>query len=64
MDQSEIFRLLLIVLLLANKQLSSTESENENTQFDYTSVNDILILTMLLRLFDAPNPIEQTNTTF
>lgn len=64
MDQSEIFRLLLIVLLLANKQLSSTESENENTQFDYTSVNDILILTMLLRLFDAPNPIEQNNTTF
>lgn len=65
MDQSEIFRLLLVVLLLANKQLSPTSEQAERTSFDYTAVNDVLILTMLLRLFDAPGETNgQRFTTF
>lgn len=65
MDQSEIFRLLLVVLLLANKQLSPTSEQTERTSFDYTAVNDVLILTMLLRLFDAPGETnDQRFTTF
>ena len=64
MDQSEIFRLLLVVLLLANKQLSPSQ-ESEQSSFDYTAINDVLILTMLLRLFDSPGQSEtDKNTTF
>ncbi len=64
MDQSEIFRLLLVVLLLANKQLSPSQ-QSEQSSFDYTAINDVLILTMLLRLFDSPSQSEtDKNTTF
>ena len=46
MNQDDIFKLLLIILLLANRQLSSSSEENED--FSYTSINDLLIFAMLL----------------
>ncbi len=59
MDQQDIFRLLLIVLLLASKQLEG------DADFSYASLNEMLILAMFTKLFckdgDTPTP---TNTTF
>ncbi len=48
MDQNDIFRLLLIVLLLANRQLSQTSDDADDESFSYTSINDLLIFAMLL----------------
>ncbi len=66
MDQSDIFRLLLIVLLVANSQLSPSQNstDTENPDFNYTSINDILILAMFIKLFASPTAEEETNTTF
>ena len=51
MDQQDIFRLLLLVLLIANRQLSdgntedtSSGSSTDTTDFAYTLVNDLLII--------------------
>ncbi len=66
MDQSDIFRLLLVVLLLANSQLSP-KNDNERTTdepFDYTAVNNLLLITMFIKLFASPEVEEETNTTF
>ena len=65
MDQSDIFRLLLIVLLIANEQLSPTQSkcDEETDEFNYTTINDILILAMVLRLFASPASDDTTTTT-
>ena len=53
MDQQDIFRLLLLVLLIANRQLSdgntedtSSGSSTDTTDFSYTLVNDLLIIAM------------------
>lgn len=65
MNQEDIFKLLLIVLLLANKELSRN-SDDESETFSYTSLNDILIFFMLLRGFDNGNATTHNNenTTF
>lgn len=51
MNQEDIFRLLLLVLLVANRQLSDSQSSDnavssETSDFSYTLVNDLLILAM------------------
>lgn len=68
MNQEDIFRLLLIVLLLANRQLaddngnrSDSDSTDEDNSFSYTLINDFLILTMITKLFC--NPSSNTTTT-
>ncbi|MDR0426122.1 MAG: hypothetical protein LBH24_03015 [Clostridiales bacterium] len=65
MNQNDIFRLLLIVLLSANRQLETlNEQEDQPTaaaasgtavsppRFNYTGLNDLLILSLFLKLFD------------
>ncbi|GEM_PF-2612889 len=69
MNQEDIFRLLLIVLLLANRQLAddnddqsdSDSSDTDDSSFSYTLINDFLILTMITKLFC--NPSSQTTAT-
>ena len=62
MNQEDIFRLLLIVLLLANKQLSNQTDE----EFSYANLNDVLVFFMLLRGFDDGTTAtpQNENTTF
>lgn len=68
MNQEDIFRLLLIVLLLANRQLASNDGEDEDDgddeDFSYTSINNLLIFAMLTQLFDGTSCSEHKNTTF
>ena len=83
MDQDDIFRLLLIVLLLANRQLAGDNRKNTGTNtdatnnslslidedddgFNYTMINDLLILVMATQLFANPDNDSSTNidTTF
>ncbi len=67
MNQEDIFRLLLIVLLLANRQLASdahSDDSDETDEFSYTMINDLLILVMATQLFDGTDSSTQTNTTF
>ncbi len=72
MNQEDIFRLLLIVLLLANRQLadnngnrSDSDSTDDDNSFSYTLINDFLILTMITKLFCNPSPnTTTTDTTF
>ena len=67
MNQEDIFRLLLIVLLLANRQLASdvhSDDSDETDEFSYTMINDLLILVMATQLFDVTDSSAQKNTTF
>lgn len=68
MNQEDIFKLLLIVLLLANREIDRTKSENavaSGDAFSYSSLNDILILVMLLNGFSSPSPVSSNSgTTF
>ena len=59
MNQDDIFKLLLIVLLLANRQLSNASEDNDD--FSYASINDLLIFAMLLGGFGEK---DCSNTTF
>lgn len=78
MNQDDIFRLLLIVLLSANSQLNTLNKKesdinnqngtDETPSFNYTAINELLIFAMLLKLFDYSddnntNPTPR-NTTF
>lgn len=64
MDQDDIFRLLLTVLLLANRQLADeTETDNAADDFSYTTINDLLIIVMATQLFSSPENGEK-DTTF
>ena len=67
MNQEDIFRLLLIVLLLANRQLASdahSDDGDETDEFSYTMINDLLLLVMATQLFDGTDSFAQKNTTF
>ena len=68
MNQSDIFRLLLIILLMANSQLGSENNDDacaSTTQnpFSYEKINEFLIFTMVLSPFSTGNETT-TNTTF
>ena len=66
MDQSDIFRLLLIVLLLANEELENNKNDTDpstNDDFSYRRINDLLILVMAFSLFDN-GQTTKNNTTF
>lgn len=57
MNQDDIFRLLLIVLLSANRQLEQLNADSDTgdtaaARFNYGSLNDIIILSMFMQLFD------------
>lgn len=60
MDQQDIFRLILIVLLIANRQLSNQGDETDD-EFSYTLINDLLLLTLASKGFDSDN---DDGTTF
>lgn len=60
MDQQNIFRLILIVLLIANRQLSNQGDETDD-DFSYTLINDLLLLTLASKGFDSDN---DDGTTF
>ena len=68
MEQNDIFRLLLLVLLLANRQLDETSGKtvaSDENEFSYTDINDLMILAMFLRLFSAGGTDETPkDTTF
>ena len=71
MDQQDIFRLLLLVLLIANRQLSDDRSDNasssspaDTTDFSYTLVNDLLILAMATGGFADEQSDSTDNYTF
>lgn len=68
MNQSDIFRLLLLVLLLANRQLAPSQNaddeDNDGTApFNYTLINDVLILVMITQLFCNPDADSNINNT-
>ena len=48
MNQQDIFRLTLTVLLLANRQLSESSDDDD---FSYTLINDLLLLTLATKGF-------------
>lgn len=62
MDQSDIYRLLLIVLLIANSQLAN-QDDNIGDDFSYTKINELLIIIMAFSLFSNGNE-PKNNTTF
>lgn len=71
MNQEDIFRLLLLVLLVANRQLSDSQSSDdsaasdETSDFSYTLVNDLLILAMATGGFaDTTNSTASADYTF
>ncbi len=71
MDQQDIFRLLLLVLLIANRQLSddntedtSSGSSTDTTDFSYTLVNDLLIIAMATGGFADTTTSPADNYTF
>lgn len=72
MNQEDIFRLLLLVLLVANRQLSDSQSSDndnavssETSDFSYTLVNDLLILAMATGGFaDTTTTTATTDYTF
>ena len=71
MDQQDIFRLLLLVLLIANRQLSDDNSEDtssgspdDTTDFSYTLVNDLLIVAMATGGFADTTATTTDNYTF
>lgn len=71
MDQQDIFRLLLLVLLIANRQLSddntedtSSGSSTDTTDFSYTLVNDLLIIAMATGGFADTTTSTTDNYTF
>lgn len=77
MNQDDIFRLLLLVLLLANRQMGEVTDRNNAAAlsdddpdttpvFSYTSINDLLIIFMIIKLFCLPadTSTDNANTTF
>lgn len=71
MDQQDIFRLLLLALLIANRQLSDDRSgddtspvADETTGFSYTLVNDLLIIAMATGGFAGTSTTASDNYTF
>ena len=71
MDQQDIFRLLLLVLLIANRQLSDDKTEDtwsgsstDTTAFSYTLVNDLLIIAMATGGFADTTTSTVDNYTF
>lgn len=66
MNQEDIFRLLLMVLLLANRQLAPDEptSDDSDQSFSYTMINDLLAITMASFLFSTPTENEDATSTF
>ena len=71
MDQPDLFRLLLLVLLIANRQLSdgntedtSSGSSTDTTDFSYTLVNDLLIIAMATGGFADTTTSTADNYTF
>lgn len=66
MNQEDIFRLLLMVLLLANRQLApdETTSDDSDQSFSYTMINDLLAITMASFLFSTPTENEDATSTF
>lgn len=71
MDQQDIFRLLLLVLLIANRQLSddrtaddTSSATDETTDFSYTLVNDLLIVAMATGGFADTSTTTTDNYTF
>lgn len=66
MNQEDIFRLLLMVLLLANRQLAPDESTSDDSDqsFSYTMINDLLAITMASFLFSTPTENEDATSTF
>lgn len=79
MTQSDIYRLLLTVLLFANRQLSSlnapdaggqtcncsggTTSSSSSGEFSFSGINDLMILVMFVSLF-SPDGGTTSGTTF
>ena len=61
MEQVDIFKLLLIVLLLSSRQLASLDEDDNEDNFSYTAINDLLIFAMLLGGFGNN---DCKNTTF
>ncbi len=66
MNQEDIFRLLLMVLLLANRQLAPDESTSDDADkdFSYTMINDLLAITMASFLFSDPTESENVTSSF
>lgn len=67
MNQEDIFKLLLIVLLLANREISRTGDRDDESDaaFSYSALNDVLILVMLLNGFSASQVTQaDSRTTF
>ena len=71
MDQQDIFRLLLLVLLIANRQLSDDKTEDtssgsstDTTDFSYTLVNDLIIIAMATGGFADTTASTADNYTF
>lgn len=79
MTQSDIYRLLLTVLLFANRQLSSLNAPDADGQtcncsdgttnsvssgeFSFSGINDLMILVMFVSLF-SPEGGSTSGTTF
>ena len=67
MNQGDIFRLLLIVLLMANSQLGREKNNDEcndnDSEFSYQRINEFLIFTMVLSPFSTGTE-KNNNTTF
>ncbi|MBR2988216.1 MAG: hypothetical protein IKC64_00670 [Clostridia bacterium] len=67
MNQGDIFRLLLIVLLMANSQLgrenNNDECNDNDSEFSYQRINEFLIFTMVLSPFSTGTETSN-NTTF
>ena len=67
MNQGDIFRLLLIVLLMANSQLGNENNNDEcndnDSEFSYQRINEFLIFTMVLSPFSTGTETSN-NTTF
>ena len=62
MNQQDIFSLLLVILLISNRQMAENDSATQEG-FSYTLINDILILSLVLKGF-SDESCNKNNTTF